>query len=138
MSKDWIGYHNFNNLKKNYRDLAESVLYTNASGNPRSGDKMWVIESIGNKSPKLMRLVDCFVVDRVDSNIPSEYKGMTKRVVAKRSFMVSKWPVNINELKGECILEPLKTYVLNSPGMTGAENMLPALERLLDMALERS
>lgn len=28
MSKDWIGYHNFNNLKKNYRDLAESVLYT--------------------------------------------------------------------------------------------------------------
>lgn len=138
MSKDWIGYHNFNNLKKNYHDLAESVLYTNASGNPRSGDKMWVIEAIGHKSPKLMRLVDCFVVEKVDSNIPSEYKGMTKRIVSRSSLMVSKCPVNIDELKGESILEPLKTYVLNSPGMTCAENMLPALELLLEMAVEHS
>ena len=55
-----------------------------------------------------MRLVDCFVVERVDSNIPSEYKGMTKRIVSRRSLMVSKCPVNIDELKGECNWNHLK------------------------------
>lgn len=134
MSKHWVGYHNVENTKINYRSLSESILYTKAKGNPQAGDIMWVIEGIGNKPPKLFRLVDCFVVEKVDDVIPVQYKGMKKRVVSRKSLMLPKLPINIEDLSEKKLLEPLVQYLNTSPSMTGATNKLPALEALLHLA----
>jgi hypothetical protein len=136
MSKHWIGYHNVENTKINYRSLPESILYTKAKGNPQAGDIMWVIEGIGKKPPKFFRLVDCFVVEKVDDVIPVQYKGMKKRVVSRKSLMLPKLPINIEDLSEKKLLEPLVQYLNTSPGMTGATNKLPALEALLNLAKE--
>ncbi|POU25321.1 hypothetical protein C3420_05685 [Acinetobacter sp. ACNIH3] len=134
MTKHWIGYHNVNKTKMSYRALPESVLYTNANGNPHAGDIVWVIEGVGNKSPKLYRLVDCFIVETMDTVIPLQFKGMKKRIIAKRSLMLPNLPINIEDLADKKLLEPLKQYLNTSPGMTGTTDKLPALEILLKMS----
>lgn len=134
MSKDWIAYHNVNNTGTKYRSLGQSVLYTRAAGNSQAGDKIWIIEGDGDKSPKVFSLVDCFIVARVDDVLPPQYKMMKKRVVAKQSLMLEKKPILINALKDEELLEPLKKYLKTSPSMTGATDKLPALEALMDLA----
>lgn len=137
MTKHWIGYHNFDNTKINYRSLPESILYTRAKGNPQAGDMMWVIEGTGNKPPKLFRLVDCFIVEKVDDVIPVQYKGMKKRVVSRKSLMLPKLPISIEDLSDKKLLQPLIQYLNTSPSMTGATNKLPALEALLNLAKEQ-
>lgn len=131
--KEWIGYHNTAKLKKSYSSLGKSILYTNATGTPQSGDRIWVIEGLGDKK-KLYRLVDCFYVKEVVwDNFPS-IKGKNKKIIGEKSLMENKLPVSFDSFSPQEKLESLYSYVYRFPSFTGAESMKEALEILLNIA----
>lgn len=132
MSKSWVAYHNAQKMGLTYSDLKESIIYTKAVGEPKPGERMWVIEGIGKASPKLFRLVDCFIIDKVDNDIPEQFKGMKKRIKGRHSFMAGKLPIDLNTLDDKDALESLRVYLETSPSMTGAGNKVEALEMLLN------
>ena len=55
-------------------------------------------------------------------------------VIIVTLLMLDKMPINIDDLKDEKLLEPLKQYLSNSPSMTGATDKLPALKALFELA----
>lgn len=131
--KEWIGYHNAAKLKKSYSSLGQSVLYTNANGTPQLGDRIWIIEGLGDKK-KLYRLVDCFYVKEVVwDNFPS-IKEKNKKIIGVKSLMENKLPVSFDSCNHQEKLESLYFYLRRSPSFTGADSKIEALELLLSLA----
>lgn len=131
--KEWIGYHNTAKLKKSYSSLGISILYTNATGTPQSGDRVWIIEGLGDKK-KLYRLVDCFYVKEVVwDNFPS-IKDKNKKIIGEKSLMENKLPVSFDSCSPQEKLESLYFYLRRSPSFTGADSKIEALELLLSLA----
>ncbi|WP_421833299.1 hypothetical protein [Acinetobacter baumannii] len=131
--KEWIGYHNAAKLKKSYYSLGQSVLYTNASGNPQLGDRVWIIEGLGSKT-KLYRLVDCFYVKEVIwDNFPT-IKDKNKKIIGEESLMKNKLAVSFDSCNQPEQLESLYSYLRHSPSFTGADNKIKALKLLLSLA----
>ena len=131
--KEWIGYHNAAKLKKSYSSLGQSVLYTSANGTPQLGDRVWIIEGLGNKK-KLYRLVDCFYVKEVVWENCSLIKNKNKKIIGGESLMESKLPVSLDSYNPQDQLESLYSYLHRAPGFTGADNKKEALELLLKLA----
>lgn len=131
--KEWIGYHNAEKLNKSYSSLGQSVLYTNANGTPKLGDRVWIIEGLGGKK-KLYRLVDCFYVKEVVwDNFPS-IKAKNKKIIGEKSLMENKLPVSFDSCDHQEKLESLYSYLHRFPSFTGAESMKEGLEMLLKIA----
>ncbi len=137
--KNWICYHNAHERKCEYWPRECSEFYFGSSANPNIGDRVWVIEAVGEPGSKKFRLSDYFVIDEITNGLidplpDTKKNNRTRKVAGKRSFMAGKEPVYFDEIDDKVLMGPLMQYIRTAPGFTGVGSRILALEKLLSLA----
>ncbi|WP_151721029.1 hypothetical protein [Acinetobacter ursingii] len=137
--KNWICYHNAFERKCEYGSRGLSEFYFGSSANPNIGDRVWVIEAIGDPGFKKFRLSDCFVIDEIADGLKDPLHDLkknnrTRKVAGKVNLMAGKEPVYFDQVDDEHLMKPLYQYIRTAPGFSGVGKRISALEKLFSLA----